>query len=140
MRLAAVGQKKKSPSRAEIYVSLKALEEKGLPCQCCHTPMRPTCKRVEPRGDVLTMQHLRNGRIEFWCSRCNLRHGNIDHDPDTIARLVADGKSRWCPVCRVVLPMSSFGMGRNPTSRQGVCDPCNRKRSSDWYHRNKAKK
>lgn len=104
----------------------------------------PSCKRKmnwrqrDGKATVITLQHNRDGTVQYLCLSCNSRHASREGDsfynenPNTEKR---------CPKCMIIKPLNCFALDKSKKwkDRKTTCRECSKKAHDTWLKNNKEK-
>lgn len=122
MRKSAKDAGKYVPSFQELDEVLKNLD--GMACRGCGKEML-WHSSMGAKADVLSLQHNRDGTLDFICLSCNATHY---HFPGDIFYEIPDG-SKFCQKCRTVKPKTEFyNSSYMKTGVSTNCIPCEKAR------------
>lgn len=111
----------------------------GDKCPHCQRTMLWKVKRGQPskiQAVAITLQHNRDGTIQFLCQSCNAKHYFM---PDDSFYAVPNG-AKWCNLCERVLPLTQFH--RDKSLSQGkfsYCKECEQARYAEYRRLNRDK-
>ena len=119
----------KALSRKLYAPSLKELEAMiphDMKCRICNVTMVHSV-RDGSRNDIMSLQHWRDGKVEWICLRCNACHGTTTESDETWTKLFKDLKEteKFCPLCKQVKDVSFFYRSPNGSKgRTAYCQLC----------------
>jgi hypothetical protein len=102
----------------------------------------PSCKRVmnwrqrDGAATVITLQHNRDGTIQFLCLSCNTRHAS--REGDSFYNENPQMEKR-CPICGLVKPLGLFSTdnGKRWKNKKTLCTECSSKSHKEWVNKNR---
>lgn len=94
-------RKKPTPS----FEHLESIVPKDMVCPICGVLMEYHSS-IAGISCVISLQHWKSGEISWICHGCNTAHGHTTCSEENWS--VLDALSRWCSLCKAILPLTSF--------------------------------
>jgi len=113
---------------------LEAMIPKDMTCRLCQCEMGYSIRDV-PHSKIMSLQHWKDGKVEWICVGCNSRHSTTQEPDDKWIELLKTLKpdEKLCPICKKVKDIAFFYKSPNGSKgRTAYCQVCH-----DEYIRNK---
>lgn len=125
MRNCAKANNKKVPSFDQLEKYLSDL--KDFRCPGCGKIMVWRAKKMVGIGDVVSLQHWKDGTMSFLCLGCNIAKGSVNFMRDVRERIPSSKKR--CQRCKHVKDRENYQKDKNRKDGLfGLCRQCNSER------------
>ena len=97
-----------------------------MKCRLCNVTMGFTIRETE-RNSIMSLQHWRNGNVEWICVGCNSKHSSTQEPDEEWVRLVKtlQPNEKFCQICKKVKDVSFFYKTKNGSKgRSAYCRIC----------------
>jgi hypothetical protein len=105
---------------------LESMIPSDMKCRVCAVTMVHSV-REGSRNDIMSLQHWRNGTIEWICLRCNSSHGTTSEPDDKWVELVRTVKEneKYCNQCKTIKDLAFFYNTPNGSKgKSSYCQVC----------------
>jgi len=118
----ALIRKLHAPSLQELEAMIPA----DMRCRICECEMGYSIRDV-PHTRIMSLQHWKNGKIEWICVGCNSRHSTTQEPDDKWIELLRSVKEneKFCQMCKKVKDLAFFYKTANGSKgRTAYCQVC----------------